>query len=66
MIYPVLNIDDNETLYFSASSPYDAMTKLKYYLGLKHKDASTAAINKTETNSFLFAIIGGKTYSVKL
>lgn len=66
MIYPIISVDDNKTLYFNASTAYDAMKKLLYYLSLSNKSAENAQINKTETNRFLYVIVGGKTYSTKM
>ena len=60
----VRNLDKNETLYFDAKTPYEAMTKLKYYLEVKDKSAKNAIINKTESNRFLYIIHKGQTYSV--
>ena len=66
MIRAVQNIDDNKTLYFDASTPYEAMTKLLYYLSLSDGNAKYLSINKTESNLFLFVVHKGKTYSTKL
>lgn len=66
MIIPVRNIDDKSTLYFDASTPYEAMTKLLYYLSLSDGNAKNLPINKTESNLFLFVVHKGKTYSTKL
>lgn len=66
MIVPVRNIDDKSTLYFDAATPYEAMTKLLYYLSLSDGSAKKLSINKTESNTFLFVVHKGKTYATKL
>lgn len=66
MIRAVQNIDDNITLYFDAQTPYEAMTKLVYYLRTVDGRMKEIPINKTESNRFLYVIHKGKTYSTKL
>lgn len=67
MIVPIQNIDDNKTLYFDAQTPYEAMTKLIYYLNvIDGRNANNLVINKTESNRFLFLIYKGKTFSTKM
>lgn len=67
MIRAVQNIDDNTTLYFDASTAYEAMTKLIYYLKVSDgRNAGNLTINKTDSNRFLYVIYKGKTYSTKM
>jgi hypothetical protein len=67
MIRAVQNIDDNITLYFDAQTPYEAMTKLVYYLNvIDGRNGKNITINKTESNRFLYVIFKGKTYSTKM
>lgn len=64
MLIPVKNLDSGKILYFKSKTPYDAMTKLKYYLATIDSSAEKCIINKTESNRFLYMIFKGETYSV--
>ncbi len=61
MTQVITNVDTGARYYFSASTPYEAMTQLRYYLGDKK-----LTINKTESNSFLYLIHKGETYATRL
>lgn len=65
MMQVITNIETGKRLYFSAKTPYEAMTMLKYYLQLKDKRAEKIAISKTETGNFLYLIYKGETYCVR-
>lgn len=58
-------LDTGEGLIFQAATPYEAMTKLIYYLNLSHKD-EFAAINKTESNLHLYTIHNGKYWTIRI
>lgn len=59
----VMNLDTGAIWGFSAKTPYEAMTKLKYSLDLKHIDPD-ARINKTESGRCLYMDHSGNTWSV--
>ena len=61
MLFTVRNIDKKTNLYFDAQTPYDAMKKLVYYLGLKDGE-----IQKTDSNRFLYVIHNDNTYCTKM
>lgn len=66
MIHAVRNIDRETTLYFEATTAYEAMKKLLYYLALSDGNAKNLPIQKTESNRFLFVINKGETYATKM
>lgn len=66
MIHAVHNIDRQTTLYFDATTAYEAMKKLLYYLAISDGNANNLPIQKTESNRFLFVIYKGETYSTKM
>lgn len=67
MIREVRNIDDKTTLYFDAQTPYEAMTKLIYYLKtIDGRNSKNLQINKTESNRFLYLIYKDKTYTTRM
>lgn len=66
MIHAVRNIDRQTTLYFDATTAYEAMKKLLYYLALSDGTAKNLPIQKTESNRFLFVINKGETYATKM
>lgn len=67
MIREVRNIDQKSSLYFSARTPYEAMTQLVYYLNTKDgRNAKDIQINKTESGNFLYVIYKGETYATKM
>lgn len=61
----VRNIDSGQSFYFDAKTPYEAMSKLKYFLGLKNKNAEECKIEKTESGNFLYLVFGEETYCVR-
>lgn len=61
----VRNIDSGQSFYFDAKTPYEAMSKLKYFLGLKNKNAEECKIKKTESGNFLYLVFGEETYCVR-
>lgn len=61
----VRNIDSGQSLYFDAKTPYEAMSKLKYFLGLKNKSDEECKINKTESGNFLYLVFDKETYCVR-
>ena len=60
----VVNLDTGERLYFDAVTPYEAMTKCAYYLGLKNHQKEIT-INKTVSGYHLWLEHMGQTYSVR-
>lgn len=66
MIHAVRNIDRQTTLYFDATTAYEAMKKLLYSLALSDGNAKNLPIQKTESNRFLFVINKGETYATKM
>ena len=61
---PVFCLDDGKQYWFTASTPYEAMQKMKYTLDLSHTDKD-AVISKTESGMHLYMDHGGKTYIVR-
>ena len=59
----VFNLNTGTVWGFSAKTPYEAMTKLKYTLDLRNKDPN-AKINKTESGTCLYMDHSGNTWSV--
>ena len=66
MLYPIKNIENGRILYFEAQTPYLAMNKLKYCLGLSNGDADKTQINKSPLQNFLYIVYNGETYCVKM
>ncbi len=61
---PVFCLDDGKQYWFTASTSYEAMQKMKYTLDLSHTDKD-AVINKTESGMHLYMDHSGKTYIVR-
>lgn len=61
MIYPILNLDSGQYLYFQASTPMEAMRKLRYYLKLSKKTKTPIY----STPRCLCLEFNGETYAVK-
>ena len=66
MLREVYNLDSGASLYFSDGTPYETMQKLVYYLTAKDGNAKGLAINKTESNRFLYVVYKGETYATKM
>ena len=60
----VFCLDDGKGYWFIATTPYEALQKMKYTLDLSHYDKD-AVINKTESGLHLYMDHSGKTYSVR-
>ena len=60
----VYGLDTHETLTFQASTPYEAMENLIYYLNLNHRD-NDAKVCFTKSTLHLYVIHNGNTYSVR-
>ena len=59
----VLCLENERKFYFDAKTGYEALTKMKYTLDLKHKDEN-AIINRTHSGLHLWMEHSGKTYAV--
>lgn len=66
MLFTIRNIDKKANLYFDAKTPYEAMSKLVYYLGVKDNRQKNIKIQKTDSNRFLYVIHKGDTYCTKM
>lgn len=62
-MFTVTCLDDGTKYQFVAMSPYDALTKMVYYLNLSHYQ--NVIINKTESGKHLYFEHCGKTYAIK-
>lgn len=62
-LYEVFCLDTCDSLWFLASTPYEAMRMALYYLNITNKDKS-AVINQTESGKTLWFEYKGKTYSI--
>ena len=62
----VKNLDTGTNYYFSARTPYEAMTMMREYLAYKKRPSRQVAINKTDSNRFLYMVVDGETYSTKM
>lgn len=62
MIY-AYNLDTGVKYGFVATTPYEAMMKLKYTLDLKMRDPA-ANINKTESGRCLYMVHNGESWAV--
>lgn len=58
-------LDTGEALIFQATTPYEAMRKLLYYLNLSKFDGN-AVINKTKSNLHLYTVHNGNTWSIRM
>lgn len=65
MLYKITNLDTGRGLYFQASTPLLAMSKLKYYLSISDKKAEQCVINKTKSGMHLYLVFRDETYSVR-
>ena len=59
-MFQIICLDNGKQFYFKASTPYEALNKMKYYL----KD-DEAIINITETGQYLYFEHNGMTYVIK-
>ena len=60
----VHHLGTNESYYFTANTPYEALRKMLYTLNLKHRDPD-ATINKTNSGLHLWLEHHGETYAVR-
>lgn len=63
LFYTVVCLDDNRKYTFSAMSPYDAMTKMLYYLNLRKYEE--VIINKTTSGLHLYFEHNNKIYAIR-
>lgn len=61
MIYPILNLDSGQHLYFQADTPMEAMRKLRYYLKLRKK----IKMPIYSTPNSLYLTFDGETYAIR-
>ena len=62
--YVIYGLDDNTAYSFLASSPYNAMEMMLYYLNLRNRDDS-ARIKMTNSAQHLYLDHDEKTYAIK-
>lgn len=65
MLHRILNLDTGKGWYFQARTPYEAMTKLRYWLAISDGNAEKCTINKTESGMHLYLVYREQTYSVR-
>ena len=63
MLFYVTNLDSGKRYGFVAESSYDAMTQMRYYLGLSQKDLN-AKISITNSGKCYYMDYNNNTYSI--
>lgn len=63
MLFYVTNLDNGKRYGFVAESSYDAMAKMRYYLGLSKRDMS-AKIRNTDSGKCYYMDYNNNTYSI--
>lgn len=64
MLYEIRSLDSNIKYGFMATSPYDALLRLRYYLNLHHQD-NNAEISMAASGRFLYLDHNGETYYIR-
>lgn len=64
-LYRIHNMNTGAGWCFTAQTPYEAMTKLRYYLAIKDAKANDCVINKSESGKHLYLDYNDETWAVR-